>query len=172
MATKSDDITISLNGQYGFQQVVIPQSEDSELGRGSYGSVVKAKLDDLPCAAKILHQTFFNSNDPAARDFAARFEQECRILRDLKHPCIVQFLGMVQDPGSGRLVLLMEMMKESLTNFLERSTVRLPYHVQVNISHDVSLAIAHLHRGVSRGGLRGLEHPPRSEARPPDSPVL
>ena len=148
MAAKpgAGDLCLPLSGQFGYQQVVIPQSEEAELGRGSYGTVVRAKLDDLPCAAKILHQNFFNSNDPNARDFATRFEQECQILRDLKHPCIVQFLGVAQDPGSGRLILLMEMMKESLTGFLEQSTVHLPYHVQVNISHDIALAIAHLHR--------------------------
>ena len=141
MAT--EDISIALNGQYGFQQVRIHQAQ--ELGRGSYGSVVKATLDYLPCAAKILHQNFFNSNDPAARDFSARFEQECQILRDLKHPCVVQFLGVVEDPSTRRLILLMEMMKESLTGFLERSSLRLPYHMQVNISHDIALAIAYLH---------------------------
>ena len=148
MASKSEarEVSIPLNGQFGFQQVVLRHSDDAELGRGSYGSVVKAKLDDLPCAAKILHRNFFNSNDPAARDFATRFEQECQILRDLKHPCIVQFLGVVQDPNSGQLVLLMEMMKESLTSFLEQSTTRLPYHLQINISHDIALAVAHLHR--------------------------
>ena len=75
MASKSEakEVSIPLNGQFGFQQVVLRHSDDAELGRGSYGSVVKAKLDDLPCAAKILHRNFFNSNDPAARDFATRF---------------------------------------------------------------------------------------------------
>ena len=137
------DIAIDLHGKYGFQHVQISPSQ--ELGVGSYGSVVKATLDYLPCAAKILHRNFFNSNDPAAQDFAARFEQECRILRDLKHPCIVQFLGVVQDPSTKRLILLMELMKESLTSFLERSSMPLPYHIQVNITHDIALALAYLH---------------------------
>ena len=145
-SNRDHNICIKLNGEHGYQEVRISLSEDSELGRGSYGSVVRAELDNLPCAAKILHQTFFTSNDPAARDFAARFQQESRILRDLNHPNIVQFLDMVQDPSSGRLVLLMEMMKESLTYFLERSTTPLPYYVQVNISHDIALAVAHLHK--------------------------
>ena len=139
------DICIPLNGRYGFQKVLIHLSEDSELGRGSYGSVVKAELDDLLCAAKILHQTFFSSNDPAAREFAAKFVQESQIMRGLNHPNIVRFLGSVQDPVSGRLVLLMEMMKESLTHFLELSTTCLPYLIQVNISHDIALAVAYLH---------------------------
>ena len=115
------------------------------LGTGSYGSVVKATLDHLPCAAKILHTIFFRSDDPGAANFAARFDQECRILCNLKHPCIVQFLGLVHNPGNRRPILLMELMEESLTGFLERSPTPLPYHVQVNISHRITLALAYLH---------------------------
>ena len=137
------DIVVNLNGQFGYQQVRVHPSQ--ELGSGSYGSVVKATLDHLPCAAKILHQIFFKSDDPGIVNFAARFEQECRILRDLKHPCVVQFLSIVQDPNTKGPILLMELMKESLTTFLERTPAALPYHVQVNINHDITLALAYLH---------------------------
>ena len=63
----------------------------------------------------------------------------------IKHPNIVQFLGTVRDPRSRRLALLMELMDESLTRFLQRSTGPLPYHSQLNICHDVALALAYLH---------------------------
>jgi serine/threonine protein kinase len=39
----------------------------------------------------------------------------------------------------------MELMDESLTKFLERSTAQLAYHLQVNLSYDVALALAYLH---------------------------
>ena len=140
---ESPDIHINLRGQFGYQNVSVHTSK--VLGTGSYGSVVKATLDHLPCAAKILHTIFFRSDDPGAVDFAARFEQECNILRELKHPCIVQFLGVVQDPNNRRPILLMELMEESLTGFLEHSPVSLPFHIQVNITHDIALALAYLH---------------------------
>ena len=140
---ESSDIHINLHGQLGYQNVYVHTSK--VLGTGSYGSVVKATLDHLPCAAKILHTIFFQSDDPRAVDFAARFEQECNILRELKHPCIVQFLGVVQDPNNRRPILLIELMEESLTGFLESSTVSLPFHIQVNITHDMALALAYLH---------------------------
>ena len=63
----------------------------------------------------------------------------------IKHPNIVQFLGTVRDPRSQRLALLMELMDDSLTRFLERSSGPLPYHTQLNICHDVTLALAYLH---------------------------
>ena len=137
------DIRIELHGQFGYQCVQVHPSQI--LGSGSYGSVVKATLDHLPCAAKILHQIFFRSDDPGQEDFAARFDQECRLLRDLKHPCIVQFLGLVQDPHNRRPILLMELMEESLTHLLECSSTPLPYHIQVNITHDITLALVYLH---------------------------
>ena len=40
----------------------------------------------------------------------------------------------------------MELMRESLTHFLESSSTDVPYHLQVNISHGIALAVAHLHR--------------------------
>ena len=137
------DIVVNLHGQFGYQQVRVHPSQ--ELGSGSYGSVVKATLGHFPCAAKILHRKFFKSDDPAIVNFVARFKQECRILRDLKHPCVVKFLSIVQDPNTKGPILLMELMKESLTTFLERTPTALSYHVQVNINHDITLALAYLH---------------------------
>ena len=46
---------------------------------------------------------------------------------------------------SGLPILLMELMDDSLTHFLEQSEEPLAYHVQVNIGHDIALAVAFLH---------------------------
>ena len=129
--------------ELGYGAVEIYNEET--LGVGSYGKVCKAKCGQLPCAAKLLHDTMFGNNDPGIRKFVENFEQECRFLRMIKHPNIVQFLGTMIDPRSQRLALLMELMDESLTRFLERSTGPLPYHTQLNICHDVALALTYLH---------------------------
>ena len=137
---------INLRNFFGYKHVLIQPSE--EIGNGSYGRVIKAKLDGLPCAAKLLHHTFFTSNDPNVADFIRRFKQECRILRHLKHPCIVQFLGALEDPrprSNRRPILLMELMDQSLTHFLESRQRALSYHVQVNLTHDITLALDYLH---------------------------
>ena len=126
---------------YGDIEVYVEET----LGVGSYGKVCKAKCGQFPCAAKLLHDTMFDTNDPGIGKFVEQFEQECRFLRMIKHPNIVQFLGTVRDPRSQRLALLMELMDESLTRFLEQSTGPLPYHTQLNICHDVALALAYLH---------------------------
>ena len=101
--------------------------------------------DDLPCAAKILHPTLFETNDPGTRRIIEQFEQECNFLSGIRHPHIVQYLGLSRDPDTRLPVLLMELMDESLTQFLERSQEPLSYHTQVDLCHDIALALAYLH---------------------------
>ena len=138
------------NDSVGFKTVQL--LKDQILGVGPYGKVCKAKCDDLLCAAKITHKTLFH---PAAHQLIApqrehrlpmrMFEQECDFLSTIRHPNIIQYLGSYQDPDTGLPVLLMELMDDSLTHFLESSTQPIPYHIQVNICHDITLALSFLH---------------------------
>lgn len=53
---------------------------------------------------------------------------------------------MYQDPETSHLqVLLIELMDDSLTNFLEKSPKSVSYHLQVSICHDVASALSYLH---------------------------
>ena len=74
-----------------------------------------------------------------------RFQQECAFLESIRHPNIVQYLGMTRDPESRLPVLLMELLDGSLTKMLERSQQSLAYYAQVDICYDIALAVAYLH---------------------------
>ena len=124
--------------------------EDQQIGAGSYGVVCKAKCDEVPCAAKILRPVFFQDGDPGAQLLIERFENECVLLSGIKHPHIVQYLGMYRNQ-SGLPVLLMEILDQSLTAFLERSSSALSHHTQFNLCHDIALALVYLH-------LNGIIH--------------
>ena len=119
--------------------------KNDTLGSGSYGTVCKAMWGQRLCAAKLLHPIFFHSNDPGFVTTRRRFEQECRFLNDMKHPHVVEYFGTSHDPDSGLLVLLMELMDESLTHFLERSQQPLAYHIEVDLCHNIALALAYIH---------------------------
>ena len=93
----------------------------------------------------LLHDTLFQENDPGTHDLVTKFLQECQFLSTIKHPNIVQYLETARDPQSQRPVLVMELMDETLTKFLDQLTRPLPYHSQLNICHDVALALAYLH---------------------------
>ena len=143
-------------------------SHDDVLGVGAYGKVCRAQYGQLPCAAKLLHETLFQADDDpsGSLSLSGRFEAECQFLSTLQHPNIVQYLGTArhraESDGRRRLVLVMELMEESLTRFLERKWSSaastddatataitgpnpVPYHTQLSICHDVALALAYLH---------------------------
>ena len=130
-----------------------PQAEDQDLqlfrddslGSGAYGKVCKAKLNELPCAAKLLHAILFESDDPKSSVIQRRFVQECQLLQMIRHPNVVQYLSVTHDPQSGLPILLMELLDENLTDFLERSDGPIPFHVQVNLWYDIALALTYLH---------------------------
>ena len=129
--------------QFGFRNVEL--FKEDTLGTGSYGGVCKARCDGLPCAAKIMHPTFFDLRDLGTVSYLQRFEEESRLLSSARHPNVVQYLGTYQDPETRLPVLLMELCDESLCHFLERSPRPIPYHIQVNIAHDIALALVYLH---------------------------
>lgn len=134
----------------GFKAISLLKQQT--LGTGAYGAVCKAKCDDLLCAAKLIYPVLFDLTDqPTAergkehRVPLKRFEQECQFLSQVRHPNVVQYLGTHRDPDSGSPALLMELMDESLTSFLDKQKMPVPVHVQVNLLHDIALALAYLH---------------------------
>ena len=150
--------------EVGFKAVQL--FKDQTLGIGAYGKVCRARCDNLDCAAKLLHETLFDANAERLvthrrehRLPVRRFEKECQFLNVIKHPNIIQYLGMYQDPSSGLAVLLMELMDCSLTGYLETSMYvesGVPFHIQVNICHDITLALSFLHsNGIIHRDLSG-----------------
>ena len=139
----SDVGQLHRKGGLSYRNVVI--FRDQQLGHGSFGAVYKATCDELPCAIKLLHPTLAGNVERGQNVVLQKFEQECILMDSIRHPNIVLYLGMYPDPDSGLPGLLMELLDESLTKMLETSPGSLPYFVQVDISHDVSLALSHLH---------------------------
>ena len=108
------------------------------LGHGAYATVCVAMRDNLPCAAKILHPPL------SCGDAMERFEKEIELLSMIKHPNIVLYLGVWQDPQSGNPVLLMELMDRTLTDFVKKEAT-LSYDIQFSICHNVIHALKYLH---------------------------
>ena len=140
--------------EFTYRNIELYKSES--LGSGSYGGVCKAKCDGLLCAAKIMHPTLFDLRDPGTTSYLRKFQEECRLLSLARHPNVVQYLATYYDPDTRLPVLLMELCDQSLTTFLEQSPGPLSYHIQINICHDIALAMVYLHsNGLIHRDLTG-----------------
>ena len=88
---------------------------EERLGRGADATVFVAKWNGTVCAAKRLHDILLEDESPGgAKKFISNFEAECLTWLKLRHPGVVQFLGVHMDRGSRLLVLVMEKMDTSI----------------------------------------------------------
>lgn len=141
------------NGSVRYQQLTV--IEEKELGKGNYGKVCYAFCDDMPCAAKLLNPKIFHFSS-ADSSSVQRFNQECKLLCSINYPSIVQYIDAYIHPETGQAVLLMELMDESLTNFLERAFNPIPIHIQIDLCYDVIQALSYLHsNGIVHRDLTG-----------------
>lgn len=138
MATK-----LMLPSQYVITGVEVLESQT--LGQGSYGVVYLGRYCGLLCAVKKL-KGFFTAKDmdQVGEIVLQSFYNESEKLCKLRHPNIIQLLGLYTDKYTQQPVIVMELMHESLSRLLHR-TESLPLYVEVNILHDVVLALAYLH---------------------------
>ena len=113
-----------------------------ELGRGSYAAVIEVDFKGMRCAAKKIYSILSQRGEGGR--LVARFEEECRLLGTLRHPHIVQFLGIYFDPATDLPVLVMEFLPATLAQCVERYG-RLPAEISYAILRDVALGLRYLH---------------------------
>ena len=72
------------------------------------------------------------------------FVEECKLMSQLRHPHIVQFLGVCYLPGAQLPVLLMEKLQTSLDNLLETSP-NIPIDLKVHLLTGTGRGVVYLH---------------------------
>jgi len=129
----------------------ITKLDRKELGRGAYGRVYAVKYCGMICAAKEIHSILVEEvGDVEMRQTVESFMRECRQCSTLRHPNVIQFLGVyypsVGAGGVQRLpVMVMEMMVDSLTSLIDKHHEKIPIHIKFSIVRDVSLGLCYLH---------------------------
>ena len=123
------------------------------IGTGSYGSVEEVAIPGAVCAAKKIHD-FFQDPRQVPREgiekATCEFVKECQLLSTLRHPHIVQFLGVCFLPGSRMPALVMEKLVTSLHDLLNPepspSTKRyIPVSFKCSVLQNVASGLAFLH---------------------------
>ena len=120
---------------------------DVKLGRGAYATVFEVDFNGTECAAKCLHDALLEDESPGAADkLIGNFESECLTWSKLRHPGVVQFLGVFFERSSRLPVLVMEKMDTSLRSHLEtHSTEEFPLRLKAFVLRQMAQALAYLH---------------------------
>ena len=115
---------------------------DRELGHGSYATVQELEYMGLKCAGKKIHDLLLRQGD--ASYTLRRFEEECRLLSQARHPNIVQFLGVHFQRGVRVPILVMEYLPTNLTSCIDQYGILLK-EIGYSILDDVALGLYYLH---------------------------
>ncbi len=117
------------------------------LGRGSDATVYEVDWNGTVCAAKRIHAILLEDESPGgAEKFISKFEAECLTWSKLRHPGVVQFLGVYLEHCSRLPVLVMEKMDTSLRRYLENhGKDEFPLYLKAFVLRQVSQALGYLH---------------------------
>ena len=91
---------------------------DRELGHGSYATVLELEYMGLKCAGKKIHELLLKQGNTSYT--VRRFKEECHLLSQVRHPNIVQFLGVYFQEGVSLPILVMEFLPTNLTSCIEQ----------------------------------------------------
>ena len=117
------------------------------LGRGSYGQVLEVDWHGTICAAKNVHDIFLEGVSAAeSRRVISDFERECQTWLQLRHPNVVQLLGVYFKKGSSSLILVLEKMDCTLFGYLEQHNKEtFPILLKVSVLRQVAQALSYLY---------------------------
>ena len=115
-----------------------------QLGAGSYGSVEELEVSGVVCVGKKIRETLIEQGNFGAENIASKYVEECQLMSDLRHPHLVQFLGVCFLPDSTLPVLVMERLLISLHDLLEHNP-DIPLSLKRSILADVARGLVYLH---------------------------
>lgn len=122
-------------------EYVLPNvAEEEDLWADGYSCTMMVITNDVECAGKKLHAVMMSEPENLKK-----FIRECRLVKGLRHPHIVQFLGICFRPSSCvPAVLVTELLPYNLHHVLEVHT-SIPFSVKLSILHDIARGLLYLH---------------------------
>ena len=128
-----------------------PRGREAVINHGSYGRILKVLVNGALCAAKEIHYNIVGGPDNI---YVRQFIRECELMSQMRHPNVVQFLGVYQYSSNRYQMenslpwLVMEYVPFELHSLLERP-IELPMSVRVSILLDITRGLSYLHNNHS-----------------------
>ena len=123
------------------------QLTERQLGHGAYATVQEVNYKGLKCAGKRLHGVLSSMEEEITYS-TRRFFEECHLLSQVRHPNIVQFLGVHYESDKCEMpVLVMEYLPTDLATCIEERGI-LPKNLCYSILYEIALGLVYLHDQV------------------------
>ena len=126
------------------------QLTGTTIGGGAYGQVEEVVFP-VEAAAKTIHAILHGGPNELSKA-AAEFVRECQLMSTVRHPNVVQFLGVAFFAGSRLPALVMERLLTSLHDLLAPDTPPPPgapsplaFFSECSVLHNVACGLAYLH---------------------------
>ena len=125
---------------------------DRQLGVGTFAIVLEVEYKGQKYAGKRIHDILLMDVDEHMRrgsnPIIERYMMECRLLSQLHHPNIVQFVGVYLHQVEQAPILVMELLHTDLNACIEQHGI-LPKNISYSILHDVAQGLHYLHTDYS-----------------------
>lgn len=120
------------------------QRTGQKLGSGAFGIVEELKVGGTLAAGKKLHAALLDAQSQGTDRMIKRFISECKLMSRLRHPNIVQFMGLCMFSESAHPVLVMEKLDDNFENVLDTYN-NVPLQLMIRIFKDIIKGLIYLH---------------------------
>ena len=115
------------------------------LGTGTFGVMEELTCGGTYYAGKKLHDFILDSQDKSSLEAITRFAQVCKLMSDVRHPNIIQFIGLHFDESPSYPMLVMEQLDTDLDSFLKNPASIIPFSLKLNMFYDIVKGLLCLH---------------------------
>jgi len=112
---------------------------EQEIGKGAFGQVFRASYYGTTVAVK---KIIFDPEDADIKKFLIR---EVQMLKGMRHPNIVQFIGLCPVSETEIQLVTEYVSQGNLRQILKDSSIKLNWRKTIKIASDITCAMAYLH---------------------------